>query len=332
MKELALSSIKSDDPALLSGQYWGELRIFAEVARARSFNKAAERLGISQPTIGRKVRRLQDLIGAQLFVSTKQGVQLTPRGEELAAALLVLDQSLFALASDLKARDRDAEGIVRVSLSDGMAAFFAAPAVPAFSARHPRIMLHLRGISIFGELHENQTDMMLTPAPPPPRADLACVKLGVLHLLPFASPAYLAYRGMPQPDTLDGHLFVQSHVYETDAPIWRDWQAMCARGRIAHFCDNPFAYGMMVREGLGIGLLGSYTMHEERLTLLDLPIHVPVQMYAVALIQRLKSPPVRLVFDWLCATFAETQAWFQPHLDVDALPTSMPAVARMLGS
>ena len=68
----------------MSGQYWAELRIFAEVAQAKSFNRAADRLGLSQPTIARKVRRLQDLIGAQLFVSTKTGVRLTERGEELA--------------------------------------------------------------------------------------------------------------------------------------------------------------------------------------------------------------------------------------------------------
>ena len=44
MNELSLTSIK-EETGLLSGQYWAELRIFAEVARAKSFNRAAERLG-----------------------------------------------------------------------------------------------------------------------------------------------------------------------------------------------------------------------------------------------------------------------------------------------
>ena len=329
MNKLSLSSSTPDDKGLLSGQYWGELRFFAEVARAKSFNKAAERLGMSQPTIGRKVRRLQDLIGAQLFVSTKQGVRLTRRGEELASALLVLDQSLFSLASDLKARDKDAEGIVRISISDGMAAFFAAPAMPAFSARHPKIQMHLRGVTSFAVLRENQTDMMLTPEPVD-RADILCAKVGVLHLLPFASRGYIARHGMPLRDRLVDHLFLQSHIYETDVPLWSDWQAACARGRIAHCCENPFAYGTMVREGLGIGLLGSYTMHEGQLVRLDLGVHAPVRMYAVALRERLDSPPVRLVFDWLCATFDQSQPWFQDRLDLAALPDSMPAVQRRL--
>src|SRR5271163_1564370 len=126
MDELAIDSSLPMDQGLLSGQYWGELRIFAEVAKAKSFNRAAERLGMSQPTISRKVKRLQDLVGSQLLVPTKLGVRLTPRGEELARALIALDQSLYSITSDLKAESKDAEGVVRVSITDGMAAFFAA--------------------------------------------------------------------------------------------------------------------------------------------------------------------------------------------------------------
>ena len=191
MNEFSLSSLAREAPGLLSGQYWAELRIFAEVARAKSFNRAAERLGLSQPTIGRKVRRLQDVIGAQLFVTTKQGVRLTQRGEELAEALLEFDRSLFSIATDLKARDKDAEGVVRVSVSDGMAAIFAAPAIPAFHRALPAHPMHLRGIRAFGELSDGQTDMMLTMVPAE-QANLTCRKLGTLHFVPVAAGDYLS--------------------------------------------------------------------------------------------------------------------------------------------
>src|SRR5271155_560124 len=113
MDELTIDSSLPMDRGLLSGHYWGELRIFAEVAKAKSFNRAAEKLGMSQPTISRKVKRLQDLIGSQLFLTTKTGVRLTPRGEELARALMSLDQSLYSITSGFKAESKDAEGLVR---------------------------------------------------------------------------------------------------------------------------------------------------------------------------------------------------------------------------
>src|ERR1700761_546126 len=92
----------TDDQALLSGQFWAELRVFLVVAKAKSFNRAAEILNTSQPTVSRQVKRLQDLMGSQLFVPSQQGVKLTPRGEDLAGALTKLDRSLFALTNDLK--------------------------------------------------------------------------------------------------------------------------------------------------------------------------------------------------------------------------------------
>ena len=330
MNELSLSSLERDEKGLLSGQYWGELRIFAEVARAKSFNRAAERLGLSQPTIARKVRRLQDVIGAQLFVSTKHGVSLTERGEELAAAVLVFDQSLFSIASDLKARAKDAEGIVRLSITDGLAAFFAAPALPAFSARHPKIQLHLQSLSTFNDLRENQTDMMLTVTPTD-RADLFCKRLGTLHFVPIATRAYVACHGMPRRDNLAEHLFLQSYIYQSEAPIWQGWQTACATGRIAHYCDNPFAYGMLVNQGLGIGLLGSYASRAKDAVSLDLGIHSPVPLFGVALIERLKTPAARLVFEWLCETFAETSRWFRHKLDMSDPSEGFPALEMILG-
>ena len=330
MNGFSLSSLAREEPGLLSGQYWAELRIFAEVARAKSFNRAAERLGLSQPTIGRKVRRLQDVIGAQLFVSTKQGVRLTQRGEELAEALLVFDQSLFSIASDLKARDRDAEGVVRLNVSDGLAAFFAAPAMPAFTERHPRIQLHLRGISSFDDLSASQTDMMLTIVPTE-NPGYECRKLGVIHFAPVCTRDYLARSGRPTRATLAEHVFLQSHIYQSAAPAWRDWQDLCAGGRIAHYCDNPFAYGMMVKQGLGIGLLGNYTLRDLVLVHAGIDLQVDVQMYGVALSERLQSRPVGLTFEWLCDTFGGHSPWFRPDLTIATLPDTLPAMQRMFG-
>jgi DNA-binding transcriptional LysR family regulator len=329
MSDVSMSSVTPDAKGLLSGQYWGELRIFAEVARARSFNRAAERLGLSQPTIARKVRRLQDLIGAQLFVSTTQGVKLTARGEELASALLILDQSLFSLASDLKARANYAEGLVSLSITDGMAAFFAVPSLSDLSTRYPKIQLHIKGLGNLKDLRENQTDMMLTFSASD-RPDITCQPLGSLNLIPIASRSYINRRGLPTVDNLSQHAFLQSHFYQADWPVWRDWQALCAKGHIAHYCDNTFAYGVMANEGLGIALLGTYLMPAKISVSLDLGVSASLPLYALALTERLESPPVRVVFDWLCETFSPERPWFRRGAPLSDLPEDLPALEFMI--
>src|ERR1700743_3184718 len=77
-----LNRSRLDDPHVLSGPFWGELRVFLAVAKAKSFNRAAEELNMSQPTVSRHVRRLQDVVHSQSIVATQNGVRLTPRGKE----------------------------------------------------------------------------------------------------------------------------------------------------------------------------------------------------------------------------------------------------------
>ncbi len=65
------------------------------MAKTKSFNRAAEITNTSQPTVSRQVKRLQDVVGSQLFISTPRGVKLTEKGEALAKALSRLDHTLL---------------------------------------------------------------------------------------------------------------------------------------------------------------------------------------------------------------------------------------------
>src|SRR5258707_5403317 len=102
-EQQAFNKSSLDEETLLSGQFWGELRVFLAVAKTKSFNRAAELTHTSQPTVSRQVKRLQDIVGSQLFISTPRGVKLTPKGEALAKALSRLEHALYSITSDLNA-------------------------------------------------------------------------------------------------------------------------------------------------------------------------------------------------------------------------------------
>ncbi len=195
-----------DDETLLSGQFWGELRVFLAVAKTKSFNRAAEITNTSQPTVSRQVKRLQDVVGSQLFIPTPRGVKLTQKGEALARALSRLDHTLYSITSDLKSETNQAEGIVRVSLTDGLNALFVAPAVERFSTEYPKIQLHLKSPLNMMNLRENQTDMMIG-FNPVELADIAFRKLGFLHFIPVASKSYVKRHGLPTRSNLRGSSF-----------------------------------------------------------------------------------------------------------------------------
>src|SRR3954454_11855449 len=133
-----------DDENLLSGEFWAELRVFLAVAKTKSFNRAAEITNTSQPRVSRQVKRLQDVIGSKLFISTARGITLTRSGEALAQALCRLDHTLHSITNDLKAEINEAEGTVSVSITDGCNSLFASPALEGFSVQYPKIQLNLK--------------------------------------------------------------------------------------------------------------------------------------------------------------------------------------------
>ena len=319
-EQQALNGSPLDDEKLLSGQFWGELRVFLAVAKTKSFNRAAEITNTSQPTVSRQVKRLQDVVGSQLFIATARGVRLTQKGEALAQALCRLDHTLYSITNDLKAETSEAEGTVRVSITDGLNTLFAAPALDQFSSRYPKIQMHLKSPINMMSLRENQTDIMIgfSPAETP---DIRFRKLGQLHFIPIAAKDYVRKHGLPTRDNLEHHLFLQSEYYLARTGLWDAWQQAVARGRIAHYCDNPFAYGMLVKAGQGIGLLGSYSLIEPSAVPLEIDLRISVPLYLIALIDRLNARPVRLVFDWLSEIFGGENPWFSDEFRLNNPPS-----------
>ncbi|MDE2183967.1 MAG: LysR family transcriptional regulator [Alphaproteobacteria bacterium] len=321
-----------DDPRILSGPFWGELRVFLAVAKAKSFNRAAEELSMSQPTVSRQVRRLQDVIGSQLVIPTQSGIKLTPRGQELAESLLALDEKLFEISHDLQAESLEAGGMVRVSVTDGLAGMFVAPELVAFSERYPKIQVHLRNPTNLTGFRENQTDIMVGFAPSS-QSDVESRRVGHMHFIPVATRAYIDRRGRPTRENLESHAFVDSAYYSAQTGIWRDWHAATARGTVVHRCDNSFGYALMVRSGLGIGLVANYVLSDRLSMPLDLGIHIRLPLHLLVESERLASRPVRIVYDWLAEVFGSENPWFAKDLRLEALPRDALAsrTAALLG-
>jgi len=317
-----------DDPRILSGPFWAELRVFLAVSKSKSFNRAAEELGISQPTVSRHVHRLQDLMGCQLLSSSNSGVVLTERGSELAKTLLELDDRLFKLSRQLRAETRAAEGLVHISSTEALAGLFIVPNIAAFNEQFPNIRLHLKNPINLIKFRENQVDIALRFTPPIEKG-VECRTVGFVHLIPVASHAYLSRYGMPTKDNLENHCFIDTDYYAARTELWSDWRNALERGHAAHFSDNSYAYAFMVKSGLGIGLLGNYTLNDPTMVPLEIGVHIRLPLYLHADSERLNSKPVRAVNDWLAELFSMRNPWFGPELSLGTSSKISGALAQI---
>lgn len=321
-----------DDTQILSGPFWGELRVFLAVAKAKSFNRAADALNMSQPTVSRAVRRLQDVMGAQLVIPTQAGITLTRQGEELARSLRDLDQKLFEISNDLTAEARNAEGTIRLVVGEVLAGLFVAPALMAFNDIYPKIRLELCTPRDRVNQRANDGDLEVT-AVPPNQPDLVTRSLGFLHMLPVATQGYIRRYGVPTRSNLSAHCFLQCDYYSTIGGVWKPWLDLASQGVTTHSCDNLLTYALMVKNGLGIGLVATCAMAEPTAVPLDLDVHIRAPLYVMAANARYSTKAVQIVFEWLSEIFGPAVPWFSPELRLEHLPRDAfsPTLAQLMG-
>ncbi|MDO3408948.1 LysR family transcriptional regulator [Saccharibacillus sp. CPCC 101409] len=121
-----------------------QLTYFVEVARHRSFTRASQALYVSQPSISRAIKSLEDELGATLLDRSERDVQLTDIGE------LVNERALEILCSVRELEQFVEEAVAGVPskpasparLPDGRAA-----SVAAVPARRVRASAPLRSVS-----------------------------------------------------------------------------------------------------------------------------------------------------------------------------------------
>ena len=291
-----------DRREILSKPLWAELRTFLAVAKSRSLTQAGEMVGTSTPTISRDMKRLQDHVGAQLYVSGHTGISLTQAGQELAKRVAKLDFQISTLIGGLRGARNDVSGKVAISVTSGLAVSTVGPALSRFTQRYPGLEIDMREKTSFLKFDHNLADVMLALMPIQ-RADITCTKVGTLHLLPVASRSYVQARGVPRRGTIGEHIVLQCAYYASESEIWRPWNDLLASAKGRHMFENSLPYFAMIKCDGGIGLLANYVLSDPALTPLELGIHVPIPIYAVALTDRLAAKPVRIVYDWLCDLF-----------------------------
>ena len=97
------------------------LRIFEAVAREGSMNRAAARLYLSQPTVSKAVKELEEYYGVRLFERLSQRLYITREGELLLSYARQVLEGFDRMERALRRPDRPQELRVGCSVTVGTA-------------------------------------------------------------------------------------------------------------------------------------------------------------------------------------------------------------------
>ncbi len=173
-----------------------QLRTFLAVAQTLSFTRAAESLGIRQPTVSQHVRRLEEAVGRPLFVRDTRSVTLTSDGEAMAGfarEIIAAQQRAvgYFTGSHLAGR-------LRFGVTDDLALTPLPRILRDFRQLYPRIDLELAVLqndSLIRRIESGHLDVAFvkrsagTPTPTRDRSSVATTSCGWAPTAPGSIPS-----------------------------------------------------------------------------------------------------------------------------------------------
>lgn len=117
------------------------LRTLVAVVDNRSFTKAANALGVTQPAVSAQIKRLQSLLGDDIFDRTVQGVSLTAHGETVvsyARRLLSINDQIVHLGIG-----RQPELVIRIGTSSDFVATLLPAILAGFRDRYAAVRFNV---------------------------------------------------------------------------------------------------------------------------------------------------------------------------------------------
>lgn len=291
---------------------WHDLKLFLDVAEAGSLRAGATLTGRSVNTLRRRIGRIEDSLGCLVARRSLEGFKLTDEGRELLR--VTRNMRIFSRATrPPHDAERKLKGELRIAVTEGLGTFWLMPRLVEFHHANPELRVQLDCDMRRVNMHNHEHDIAVQLSPP---ADpgLMSLRLGTLHLMPFASESYLRKAGIPKSvDDWRGHELVWQEADQVASELLPHFIGTSDPGPLIGITtNNSSAHFRAVAKGGGIGFLPTYARAiTKRVRPIDIGVQLRREIFCVYHPDQKRTRAMQRAIAWLRASFSSRDyPWF----------------------
>jgi DNA-binding transcriptional LysR family regulator len=275
-----------------------QVRYFVALAETLNFTRAAERCHVSQPSLTRAIKLLEDELSGPLFHRERNNTHLTELGRQVEPNLRQALAATEDARQRAKALARLQSAVLRLGIARGIPLTPFTGILDRFALAHPGAEMILPSAEpedLVERLRGGELEVIVIPEEAEPAEDLHYYRLAEDRPLVVVAEAHPLATQEAIPPTALGETTL---ICVERCPHWRAAEGSLAAGGVSAspriiVGDQPWLMEL-VRAGLGVGVVSSWQMPGHGLTLRPLADCEAVTGMMLATKRgRLYSPPVK---------------------------------------
>ena len=239
---------------------WDKLRIFHAVADAGSLTHAGDNLRLSQSSVSRQIRGLEESLNTTLFHRHARGLILTEQGELLFDATNTMNKRIEAATARIKDSEEEVFGELRVTTTTGIGTLWLTPRLPNLYEKHPELKIDLMMEERVLDLPMREADVAIRMKEPS-QEDLIRKRLMFVKVGLYATPDYLQQNGNPASiEDMKNHRLICQNPRSPQVAAGLNLVQRLMTYKIGSTLtvNNYFGVLQAVSNHLGIGVLPDY--------------------------------------------------------------------------
>lgn len=238
---------------------WDDMKVFLAVARGESLSAAGKALKVDPATVGRRIARLEEAMGASLFAKSPQGYAPTDAGQRLLAHAERAEQAMQGGLEAVAGNPGTLSGQIRIGAPDGCATYILPQVCAAIMDENPDLEVQIVAMPRDMTLSRREVDMAISVSVPSAMR-LAVQKITDYHLHLVASRHYLRARppihGLPD---LRAHRFV-GYIPDLIFDKELDYLSELGIDGVQLASNSVSVQINWLRQGCGIGIMHGFAL------------------------------------------------------------------------